>query len=525
MIKITALTVAFIAFLIFLGFYVVPQQGGLNSSTELSVNELSGVSPTYEEKLPIQEVDLGSQGRSIFIAFVMLSHVLLANLHLGGSWIAVITASIYLRTRKERLNRLARSITLFNVILFSAGATFAAAGVVFFISLFPVFAENAFHIYWWPLFVEAILFAVEIFFLYTFWFSWGKIRDSFHQLLGYGYALSVFLQTLMINTIAAGMLTPGGGSINWGDTGILTMSLNDLLSWWNNATVWFLQFHRLAASVSYFGFILVALAMFHFLDRKDSASKMYWDWVGSYGMAWGLLGLVFQPGIGLMYMLAIQQNEPAAFTMIMHGPRAWEMLLMVGLLSALVISNIIYFLDRREKILSEHESRTIYAIMRIFLGLAVIAALILISPSWIGSTIRGGPGSVIIPFGLMIYKYMALIIMVVIGSVVLTVDVFILGDLKESDWGNIPKSARYAGIFSSVMGMWLVITMGFVRESARSPWLIYNIIPVPGQMNYPTPIAFGSIIALWLIIMAITLTVFWFVSKVTAEHPESAEEV
>ncbi len=211
--------------------------------------------------------------------------------------------------------------------------------------------------------------------------------------------------------------------------------------------------------------------------------------------------------------------------MIMHGPRAWEMILMVGLLSSLVISNIIYSIDRREEILTEHESRVIYAMMRIFLGLAIIAALILISPGWIGATFRGGPGSVSIPFGLMIYKYVALIIMVIIGSTVLTVDVFILGDLKETDWGNIPNGARFAGIFSSIMGMWLVITMGFVRESARSPWIVYNIVPMPGQMNYPTPIAFGTIVALWFIIMALTLAVFWFVSKVTAEHPEMAEEV
>ncbi len=88
---------------------------------------------------PIQEVDLGGSGRSILIAVVMLSHILFANLHLGGAWIAAGTESVFLRNKKERFKRLARSLALFNVILFSAGATLAMAGILFFIALFPGF--------------------------------------------------------------------------------------------------------------------------------------------------------------------------------------------------------------------------------------------------------------------------------------------------------------------------------------------------------------------------------------------------
>ncbi len=524
MIKITTLVLAFAVFLVILTLYIVPQQGGMTSSTQLQASELDSADVAYQEKLPIQEVDIGRQGRSIFIAIVMLTHILFANLHLGGAWVAVLTESFFIKTRRARLNRLARSITLFNVILFSAGATFAVAGVLFFISLFPVFAQNIFHIYWWPLFVEAITFAFEIFFLYTYWFTWNKISNFWHQVLGFAYAIDVFFQTLFINTMAGGMLTPGNG-INWSNTGILTMSLSDLMTWWNNSTLWLLQFHRLAAAVSYFGFLLTALAMFHFIDRKDSASKRYWDWVGSYGISWGLFGLVPQPGLGLMFMLRIQQSQPQAFIMIMHGPRAWEMLLMVGLFSALVLTTLIYFIDRREPILTMNESRTVYALLKIFLVCAAVAALVLVSPSWLGATNRSDPQAWINPIGLMIYKYMALIVMIVIGSLVLMIDIFILGDFREKDWGNIPKTARIAGIFTGIWGMWLVIAMGFVRESARSPWLVYNVVPVPGGQDYPTPISMWNIFIVWLIILAFTMTAFWFVSKVTAEHPETAEEV
>ncbi len=524
MIKISTLVLALAVFLVIITLYIVPQQGGLTSSTHLQAEGLQGAKDVYQEQIPIQEVDLGSQGRSIFIALVMLTHVLFANLHLGGSWVAVLTESLYLKSRKPRFNRLARSITLFNVILFSAGATFAVGGVLFFISLFPVFSENMFHIYWWPLFLEALTFAFEIFFLYTYWFSWGKISNFWHQILGFSYAIDVFFQTLLINTMAGGMLTPGN-DINWSETGILTMPWGDLLGWWNNPGLWFLQFHRLAAALSFFGFIVTALAMFHFMDRKDVASKRYWDWVGSYGLSWGLLGLIAQPGLGLMYMLAIQQSQPESFIMIMHGPRAWEMLLMMALFSSLVLTVLIYFIDRRERILTMYESRVVYALLRVFLVGAAISAIVLVSPSWLGATYRSDPQAWINPLGLMIYKYMALVVMIAIGSMVLMIDIFTLGDIKDDDWGNLPNTARISGIFAGILGMWIVITMGFVRESARSPWLVNNVIPVPGGQDYPTPISLWNIFAVWAVILAFTIIVFWFVSKVTAEHPEEAEEV
>jgi cytochrome bd-type quinol oxidase subunit 1 len=91
--------------------------------------------------------------------------------------------------------------------------------------------------------------------------------------------------------------------------------------------------------------------------------------------------------------------------------------------------------------------------------------------------------------------------------------------------GNLSKTSQAAAIMSGALGMWIVIVMGYVRESARSPWLIYDIIPVPGGQTYPTPIPISRIYIVWFIILVVVTTIFWFVSKVTAHHPEKAEEV
>ncbi len=528
--KPTVLLLAIAVFVFVIALYIAPNQGGDKSSTELEADQLKKADPKYLEQIPIQEVGLTSSGSSIFIAFVMLTHVLFANLHLGGAWVAVGTESVFLVNRKKaggiRFKRIAKSLTLFNVMLFSAGATFAIAGVLFFISLFPQFASYVFHIYWWPLFIEAITFALEILFLYTYWFAWEKIAPRWHQVLGYAYAVDVFIQTLMINTIASGMLTPGSTTIAFsGGSGVSLMPFGDYMSWWFNGTTWELQFHRLFAAISFFGFLMAMLSMLHYLDQDSSRSKRYWDWVGSYGIGIGIFGLLFQPIMGLLYMRAIRDNQPAAFSNIMLGPRAWEILLMVGLLAALILACISYFVDRRERILSMQQHGTIRKVFTGAMILAAVFGIILVQPAWIGETYRFTPGAWVNPIGNMSLKFISLFGLVAIGGLLVTIDTIILRSEKEAEWGSLSGASRQSAMLAGILGMWIVIVMGFFRESARSPWTIFQIIPVPGGQNYPTPIPLPQIFVVWAVVLALTLVIFWYASKVTAYHPEEAESI
>ena len=105
------------------------------------------------------------------------------------------------------------------------------------------------------------------------------------------------------------------------------------------------------------------------------------------------------------------------------------------------------------------------------------------------------------------------------------IDAIMLGDVREAEWGKLSKTSRISGILAGIIGMWIVVVMGYVRESARSPWLIFKTIPVPGGQKHPTPIPVSRIFIVWAIITIATVFVFWFTSKVTAHHPEKAEKV
>jgi cytochrome d ubiquinol oxidase subunit I len=519
--KLLIIILGFAVYLIILTFVFVPLQGGLISSTKI-MPPIDNLPSQYESNLPIQEL-FDVYGRSIAIAFVMLSHVLYANLHLGGSWVAVTSETLYIKNGTNRFNRLSRSLTLFNVMLFSLGTTFATGGILFFIVFVPNLATNLFHIYWWPLFLELITFFLEVFFLYTYWFTWDKIKTKYHQVLGYGYAITVFFQTLFINMVAAGMLTPGTPTVTFGSDGIITMTINDLISWWFNPTTWILTFHRFAAAISVFGFILVLLAMFHYKDRPDIASKKYWDWVGSWGMMWGLIGLVFQPILGLIYVNQLFYSVNPAFQMMMHGPRAWEMLLVVALISALFLIILVYYIDRKEEILNREENAKYKRLFNWFLIISAICAFFLIQPSWLGDTFEFESDSVFNPLGIMGIKYVALLGLMIIGILIVAIDVKMLKKMKEGEWGKLSDVSRYAGILAGIVGMFIVIVMGYVRESSRAPYTIFGILPVEG--NPPTPIAIDRLFIVFGVILVTIIAVFWFTSKVTAHHPEEMEQL
>ena len=227
----------------------------------------------------------------------------------------------------------------------------------------------------------------------------------------------------------------------------------------------------------------------------------------------------------MVYMLAIKDKQVDAFEMIMHGSRASEMLLMVSLLSVLFLTVITYFIDRREKILSELENKNIHKIFKAFLIIAAVCAIILVQPAWLGASNIADANAWTNPLGSMDYKYVALFTLVIIGALTLMLDWIMIGERRNSEWGNLSMPSRIAASMSGIVGMWIVIVMGYVRESARSPWTIYKIIPIPGGQDYPTPIPISRIFIVWGVITIVTLATFWFTSKVTAHHPEKAEEV
>jgi len=161
----------------------------------------------------------------------------------------------------------------------------------------------------------------------------------------------------------------------------------------------------------------------------------------------------------------------------------------------------------------------------IMMIIAAICGLVLVQPAWLGSTFSGEPGSWTNPLGAMWLKFIAIFVLVLTGAYLVMVDTIVLSDKKEGEWGNLSRASRAAATSTGVVGIWIVMVMGFVRESARSPFTIYDVIPVPGGQSYPTPLPLEQIFIIWAVILIMVVGIFWFTSKVTSHHPEQAEQI
>ncbi|HYQ82460.1 MAG TPA: hypothetical protein VEP28_00320, partial [Rubrobacter sp.] len=76
-------------------------------------------------------------GARFITGFTMLVHMFFAELFVGFALAAPVLQAWGARTGSPRMDRLAHSMARFNVLTFSAGATFAVLFVVLLIGLYP----------------------------------------------------------------------------------------------------------------------------------------------------------------------------------------------------------------------------------------------------------------------------------------------------------------------------------------------------------------------------------------------------
>ncbi|WP_292492539.1 hypothetical protein [Methanoculleus sp. 10] len=171
-----------------------------------------------------------------------------------------------------------------------------------------------------------------------------------------------------------------------------------------------------------------------------------------------------------MYSIFTHQNQ--AFTNIMTGPRAWEMLMMVGLLSLLIVTVSVYFIERRERLLVRLGRHGIRNLFRAFAVIAGAAGLVLVQPAWLGGIMQFDPGAWSNPLGLMYYKHIALLVLITIGAAIIGIDLLVLRGRRDEEWGNLSRASRMAALIAGVLGSWIVIVMGICPGVGALPVVV-----------------------------------------------------
>jgi cytochrome bd ubiquinol oxidase subunit I len=408
-------------------------------------------------------------------------HILIAGLVSGAGEIGPAIEFLGFVRQRRRYDRLAHGLGHFMTLYFSFSSAIAILLItVLLVGYWGHFWTTMVTIAWWPLFIEAWTFVLQVSLAYIWYYAWEPLRGfkGVHMAIGGLLAIASFLQVYMIDIIASYMLTPTNPQ------NPLRLALNP--------TSYPLTVHRTIGNLAYIGFAFGAFCAIRFLRARNPEDKAFYDWAGSFGLLWGVAMTLMQPIIGYSYAKEIQLHSYGSWYKMMFGTLSPVFLWQITLLGIMFITATLYF-GRRLRTDGARGAgllrlmsvglvlTTLLAAMPYHLGFtyADVAAAGLNRPFWEGGLIN--------PLGSMIpWKVLALMFYTLIAIAAV---VWYLRGLPGVIWGSARRGEQRILMLMAILTMLMIVTMGFIRENGRSPDLIYGQMQVEGQAPAAPPSA------------------------------------
>jgi hypothetical protein len=290
-------------------------------------------------------------------------------------------------------------------------------------------------------------------------------------------AIASFLQVYMIDVVASYMLTP-------------TTPQNPIRLVLN-PTSYPLTVHRTVGNLAYVGFIIGAFCAIRFLRARKPEDKVFYDWAGSFGVLWGISLTLLQPVVGYSYAKEIQLHAYGSWYKMMYGTLSPLFLWQITLLGIMFLTATLYFARR----LRTNGARGAGLLKAMAVGL-VLTILLAAQPYHLGLTydaVAGAglnrpfwEGGLINPLGSMIpWKVLALMFYTLLAIAAV---VWYLRGLPGVVWGAARRGEQRLLMLMAGLTILMMVTMGFIRENSRAPFLISGEMTIQGQQNIqPTP--------------------------------------
>src|SRR5215217_5631362 len=394
------------------------------------------------------------------MAMIWQTHIYHSAFIAGILLIASASEYMGVLTKQPKYDRFAKGAAIATVLLFATGSSIAITGLLALITLYPVFWSYLQNIMFWPLFAEAWMFVGEIILIYAWYVSWEKLayRKKLHIVIGFMAAMLVIFQFTLINVVGSYLLTPALGA-----------EPTDVGAVYLNPTFVPLNMHRFVGNISFAGFLVAGYAGLRYLRSTRQENREYFDWMGHWGLVWGFGFLLLQPLIGFGYLKSIREHNAAAFDYIMLGEKAWLFELLTIDLGIMAVASVAYCLHKLRfavKPMPAMRNLVLGALgfLTFFSVLNLIPADASIVPQ-IGLEFAGGEETKL-PLGSMYpWKYIGIIGLMLVGLFALAL--YLKATADGFHWGRASRWSQYALLLTAVTVILTMMTMGYVRETAR----------------------------------------------------------
>ncbi len=266
-------------------------------------------------------------GSRVAIWIVAQLHLLFAAFVLAVPIFALIIEFIGYRTKDKRYDKLAYEFTKLLSVSFSLTATFGAALTFMLVILYPKFTNYMMSVFS-PTFLPYVgLFFFEAFFLYAYYYGWGKFSPRVHLLLGVGLNLVGTGIMLIANAWLTFMTSPAGVS-----------EKGAVISVWqaiHNYTWMPINVHRLIANVAFGGSVAGAYAAVKFLQSESDEERAHYDWMGYIGNFVAISAFLPLPFAGYWLAKEIYAYSQTLGLTMMGGAFSW-----LFIIQAVLIGNL-----------------------------------------------------------------------------------------------------------------------------------------------------------------------------------------
>ena len=286
-----------------------------------------------DKEKPYQEAEyrqFPKIGSRVAVWIAAQLHLLFAAFVLAVPIFALVIEFIGYRTKDRRYDRLAHEFTKLLSVSFSLTATFGAMLTFGLIILYPKFTTYLVSVFS-PTFLPYVgLFFFEAFFLYTYYYGWGKFSPRVHLLLGLGLNVVGTGIMLIANAWLTFMTSPSGIS-----------EKGALISTWDavrNYTWMPINVHRIIANIAFGGSVAAAYAAFKFLGAKTDEERAHYDWMGYIGNFVAICAFLPLPFAGYYLAKEIYAYSQTLGLTMMGGAFSWLFIIQAVLIGNLFLA-------------------------------------------------------------------------------------------------------------------------------------------------------------------------------------------
>ncbi len=257
-------------------------------------------------------------------------HLMFAAFVLAVPMFALVIEFIGYRTGDRRYDQLAYDFTKLLSVSFSFTATLGALLTFGLLVFYPALTQYLVKIFSWTFLPYVLLFFLEAFFLYAYYYGWGKLSPRLHLFIG-----------LMLNLVGTAIMFIANAWLTFMNTPNGIDDMGNLTSLWeaiNNYTWMPINIHRLIANVAFGGAIGAAYGAFKFLGAKTLAAKAHYDWMGYIGIFVAICALLPLPFAGYWLGVEIYAYDQSLGITLMGGTFSWLFIVQAVLIGNLFLA-------------------------------------------------------------------------------------------------------------------------------------------------------------------------------------------